>query len=82
MEHEPLTYYEKLENVFVLTETKNMLEARLKELKASQQPTDSVEDDLRKIKEEIEEYTDGVAINPNQMVVTALFNPDVMEEDE
>lgn len=81
MEHEPLTYYEKLENVFVLTETKKMLEAKLNELKSNQQTTDIIEEDLRKITEEIEEYTDGVQANPDQMLMTALFNPAVMEED-
>jgi ribosome recycling factor len=82
MDHEPLTYYEKLENVFILMETKNMLEEKLKELKANHQSTVIVEDDLRKIEEEIEEYTDGVAPNPNQMTVTALFNPGVFELEE
>ena len=58
-----------------------MLELKLNELKESQQPTDVVEDDLRKINEEIEEYTDGVPLNSNQMFVTSLFNPGVMEEE-
>ncbi|WP_227936330.1 hypothetical protein [Alkalihalobacillus deserti] len=80
MDYEPLTYYEKLENVFILTETKNMLEAKLKELKLSNQPTVLVEDDLRKIKEEIEEYTDEVNPASNQIVVSSLFNPAVFDE--
>ncbi|MDT8861118.1 hypothetical protein N0O92_12820 [Alkalihalobacillus sp. MEB130] len=82
MDHQPLTYFEKLENVYVLMETRNMLQAKLEQLKETNQSTELVEEDLRKIEEEIEEYTDGAPVEPNQIMTSSLFNPAVMEELE
>ncbi|GAE37001.1 hypothetical protein [Halalkalibacter akibai] len=81
MEHEPLTYFEKLENVYVLTETKNMLQAKLNEQTTPVEERALLEDDLRKINEEIEEYTDGQIVTPGQFTVTSLFNPAVFDEE-
>jgi hypothetical protein len=81
VDHEPLTYFEKLENVYVLMETKQMLEAKLKEMRTNHQPTSNIEEDLRKINEEIIEYTDGLQVSPDQFMVTSLFNPGVFDEE-
>ncbi|ARK30463.1 hypothetical protein [Halalkalibacter krulwichiae] len=81
-EHEPLTYFEKLENVYILLETKQMLEAKLKESQASIQEKSILEDDLRKIHEEILEYTNGYQIEPEQMSVSSLFNPGIDADNE
>ncbi|MCL7746054.1 hypothetical protein [Halalkalibacter alkaliphilus] len=83
MEHQPLTYFEKLENLYVLMETKKMLQAKLEQVKQENQPTNLIEEDLRKIEEEIAEYTDGSDMpDPNITITSSLFNPAIMEEME
>ncbi|WP_332697515.1 hypothetical protein [Halalkalibacter lacteus] len=80
MNHQPTTYYEKLENVYVLTETRQMLQIKLEQLKGSNESTELVEHDLRKIEEEIQEYTGGVPVT--QTITSSLFNPVIFEEEK
>ncbi|KHF39900.1 hypothetical protein [Halalkalibacter okhensis] len=82
MEHQPLTYFEKLENVYVLMETKRMLQVKLEQVKQGNQPTNVIEEDLRKIDEEIAEYTDGISPEPNGTITSSLFNPAVTNKLE
>jgi phosphomevalonate kinase len=81
MSHQPLTYYEKLENVYVLMETQQMLQNKLKQSKESNESTHLIEEDLRKIEEEIKEYTEEAPTNQTQLITSSLFNPGLLEED-
>ncbi|GAE25147.1 hypothetical protein JCM9140_1124 [Halalkalibacter wakoensis JCM 9140] len=82
MDHQPLTYFEKLENVYVLIETRKMLQHKLTQLKEANQSTELVKEDLRKIEEEIEEYTDGAPVETNQTLTSSLFNPALINQLE
>ncbi|WP_078553573.1 hypothetical protein [Bacillus alkalicellulosilyticus] len=77
-----LSYVEKLENLYVLMETKQMLEQKEKELPKDSKQIELVQEDLRKIKQEMELYTNGQTIDfdKNELVLGALFNPSLVEE--
>lgn len=75
MEEHPLTYFEKLEKIYVLTETGQMLQEQLNELQNNNEPYDHVEEDLNKIHEEIHYYTDGEPIENLDFSNVSLINP-------
>ncbi|MFC0472565.1 hypothetical protein ACFFHM_19280 [Halalkalibacter kiskunsagensis] len=81
MNQQPLTYYEKLENTYVLMETRNMLQIKLEQLKATNESTKLIEEDLQKIEKEIEEYTEGAPVNESDLITSSLFNPAIFEEE-
>ncbi|BAB06806.1 hypothetical protein P4637_05670 [Halalkalibacterium halodurans] len=81
MEHRSLTYVERLMNLHVLMETKQMLQTKLAEMNGDDQSFELVKEDLRKIEEEIKSYADEQSIEAlDQSMPHALFNPAVTEE--
>ncbi|MEB1807036.1 MAG: hypothetical protein LPK26_07010 [Bacillaceae bacterium] len=80
MERE-LTYVEKLQNLHILMETRQMLQNKLTELEPANDTYDIVMDDLRKIEQEIKAYTGDLPIDEiDQSMSHSLFNPAVIEE--
>ena len=75
MEQQPLTYFEKLEKLYVLTETRKMLKIQLDELTNSNQSTELVLDDLNKIEQEINYYANGHDIEELDFSNSSLLNP-------
>ncbi|MGP7816555.1 hypothetical protein [Niallia sp. 01092] len=76
MKQKPLTYIEKVENLYILMETRQMLQSKLQELQQNNQSYQLIEEDLRKIDKEILSYTDGQHIqDPEQMITSSIFNP-------
>ncbi|MCT8138096.1 hypothetical protein H1D32_10225 [Anaerobacillus sp. CMMVII] len=75
MEHQPLTYFEKLERLYVLTETRKMLRNQADELRSSNQAVDLIEDDLNKIEQEIKYYANGHDIEELDFTTSSLINP-------
>ncbi|WP_088105553.1 hypothetical protein [Halalkalibacter urbisdiaboli] len=68
MDQQPLSYVEKLENLHVLFETRQMLKNQLEN---REQAYSEIEEDLIKIEEEIKQYTDVT----DQHFPDTLFNP-------
>lgn len=75
MEHQPITYFEKLERLYVLTETRKMLKNQLEELRSSNQSSNLIEDDLNKIEQEILYYANGHDIEELDFTNSSLINP-------
>lgn len=75
MDHQPLTYFEKLERLYVLTETRKMLKGQLEEQQHSNQAKDLIEDDLQKIEQEIKMYANGQDIEELDFTTSSLINP-------
>ncbi|OLO26543.1 hypothetical protein BTR23_22900 [Alkalihalophilus pseudofirmus] len=83
MEQQDLTYIEKLQNLHVLMETRQMLQNKLTELKGNSPSFELVEEDLRKIDQEIEALTEKQSLEGmDQSMTHSLFNPAVIEELE
>ncbi|WP_216829633.1 hypothetical protein [Alkalihalobacterium elongatum] len=81
MEREDLTYVEKLQNLHILMETRQMLQNKLKEIQNSDSMNEVIMDDLRKIEQEIKEYTSNSSLEQVDLSMThSLFNPAVIEE--
>ncbi|TES58143.1 hypothetical protein E2L07_00150 [Halalkalibacterium halodurans] len=81
MEHRSLTYVERLMNLHVLMETRQMLQTKLAEMNGDDQSFELVKEDLRKIEEEIKSYADEQSMEVlDQSMPHALFNPAVTEE--
>lgn len=75
MASEQLTYFEKLEKIYILTETRQMLRKKLVELETNNQPLEPISDDIHKIEQEIILYTDGQPIEDLDFSNTTLLNP-------
>jgi hypothetical protein len=75
MDHQPITYFEKLERLYVLTETRKMLKNQLEELKETNQSFDHIEDALTKIQQEIKYYANGHDIEELDFFNSSLINP-------
>lgn len=75
MDQQPLTYFEKLERLYVLTETRKILKNQLQENEASNQPTNTIDDDLQKIEQEISFYANGHDIEELDFTTSSLINP-------
>jgi hypothetical protein len=75
MDQQPLTYFEKLERLYVLTETRKMLKNQLSELQVNNQSQDVIEDDLHKIEQEIIYYANGHDIEELDFTNSSLINP-------
>ncbi|SDZ63272.1 hypothetical protein SAMN05421736_12316 [Evansella caseinilytica] len=82
MEQHPLTYLEKLENLYVLLETRQMLEAKMHGLPDDSEEYRLIQKDLAKIKEEMMDYTDEKSIEQLSAPITSsLFNPAMYIDD-
>ncbi|RXI96725.1 hypothetical protein DS745_23810 [Anaerobacillus alkaliphilus] len=75
MEQQSLTYFEKLERLYVLTETRKMLKSQLEEVNSSNQSPHLIEDDLHKIEQEIKIYANGHDIEELDFTTSSLINP-------
>ncbi|MFN7249786.1 MAG: hypothetical protein ACK4M9_03255 [Anaerobacillus sp.] len=75
MDQQPLTYFEKLERLYVLTETRKMLKNQLSELQVNNQSQAGIEDDLLKIEQEIMYYANGHDIEELDFTTSSLINP-------
>ncbi|MBU8906076.1 hypothetical protein [Desertibacillus haloalkaliphilus] len=83
MANEELSYMERMEKLYVLKETQQLLLQKLGELKENNEPHDSVEDDLRKIEQEIDLYTGGIPAEEAQGLINeSLINPATLMEGE
>ncbi|WP_026672251.1 hypothetical protein [Alkalihalobacterium bogoriense] len=80
MDKQSMSYVEKLEHLYVLMETQKLLEAKRDELISRRADYDTIEQDLVKIKEEMNEYTDGQNADYHS-VTGALFNPALLQND-
>lgn len=82
MTNQPLTYVEKLENLYVLLETRNMLEHKLNHVYTAEH-SDEIRADIQTINEEIMSYCDdGIPIETIDLNITkSLFNPAVYFDD-
>lgn len=78
MEQNSLTYFEKLEKLYVLTETRQMLRNKLDELKNSNETFDHMNDDLAKIEQEILTHTNGHPIEELDFSNISLVNPAII----
>ena len=82
MDHRPLSYVEKLENLYVLMETKQMLENKVNEL-TDHESVKIMKEDLAKINEEISSYTNGQSYEILELNMTqSLFNPAYLFDNE
>lgn len=75
MEQPGLTYFEKLEKIYVLTETGQMLREKMTQLQSTNEPFDHIQEDLNKIEQEIHSYTNGEAIHDLDFSNISLINP-------
>lgn len=82
MEDRPLTYIEKLENVYILLETRNMLEHKLKHVYDIEQLRE-INADLETLNQDILSYAgDELPIDAIEDTMTkSLFNPAVYFDD-
>ncbi|WP_418200998.1 hypothetical protein [Alkalihalobacterium sp. APHAB7] len=80
MERE-LTYVEKLQDLHILMETRQMLQNKITELENDTDAYDVVMEDIRKIEHEIKSYTGDLPLEQiDQSMSHSLFNPAVLEE--
>ncbi|MBU9713120.1 hypothetical protein [Evansella tamaricis] len=83
MKYQPISYFEKLENLYVLMETREMLQKKLNEVEVTDPGYGMIQEDLQKIENEMMEYTNGQHIEQfKQPLNDSLFNPTVMYEME
>ncbi len=75
MEQPGLTYFEKLEKIYVLTETGQMLREKMTQLQNNNEPYAHIQDDLNKIEQEISAYTNGAGIHDLDFSNISLVNP-------
>ncbi|OIJ12934.1 hypothetical protein BKP35_10240 [Anaerobacillus arseniciselenatis] len=75
MEQPGLTYFEKLEKIYVLTETGQMLREKMTQLQNNNEPYEHIQEDLNKIEQEISAYTNGAAIHDLDFSNISLVNP-------
>ncbi|MBU9720646.1 MULTISPECIES: hypothetical protein [Bacillaceae] len=81
MKYESLPYFEKLESLYVLLETKQMLQDKLTKIDVTDPGYKVIEEDLKKIEHEMLEYTNGQYMD-SQKVNPTLFNPAVFQQME
>ncbi|MGO4886946.1 hypothetical protein ACJ2A9_04235 [Anaerobacillus sp. MEB173] len=81
MSNQPQTYFEKMEKVNMLTEKHQTLIQKYNEYKAVNLPTDNLEDDLRKIEEEMKIQTNGYSVDQIKAAMNneSLFLPNHLE---
>ncbi|MFA9556994.1 hypothetical protein ACERII_06810 [Evansella sp. AB-rgal1] len=73
-----LSYVEKLENLFVLLETRSMLKDTL-----SSYDDEGLKEDLRKIEQEIRSYSTGLSCEElEEKISISLFTPTILEETQ
>ncbi len=75
MEQQPKTYFEKLERLYVLTETRKLLKNQLAELQNNNEHYQQVEDDITKIEQELMYYANGTNIDELDFSTSSLLNP-------
>ncbi|OIJ19229.1 hypothetical protein BKP45_13805 [Anaerobacillus alkalidiazotrophicus] len=78
MEQNSLTYFEKLEKLYILTETRQILRDKVAELSVSNENFDNINVDLTKIEEEIMSYTNGHPLENLDFSNTSLLNPAII----
>lgn len=81
MNENSLSYMEKLENVFVLLETKQMLENKLHSIEAGTREYQLIKADIRKMEEDLLEYTGRKEMNIEQTTIPSLFNPALLDDE-
>ncbi|MDG5787250.1 hypothetical protein QA612_07070 [Evansella sp. AB-P1] len=76
MKEQPFSYIEKLENLYVLLETRNMLLKKKNEIENDTNESEQLEDDLKKIEVEINNYSNGMSVEEiEQSMTSTLFYP-------
>ncbi|MDQ0254652.1 hypothetical protein J2S74_002031 [Evansella vedderi] len=76
-----MSYFEKLENLYVLKETRQMLLKKLQETNPNTVLHHVISDDLNKIEQEMTLYTDGQTVEVlDKAMTSSLMNPAIYYE--
>ncbi len=72
--------YEKMQRIYILQETYQLLQQKQQELQNNGESSAAIEDDLRKIEEELQEYTNSDLILTNSINKDLIFPYGVYDE--